>query len=71
MEDRPQHPVGEAVVIFLIVRRGEIGDDIGQAAVLDCPRGDVLVDGNRPAPAEPKSAVALEQRRTATARPPA
>ena len=35
MQDRPQHPVGEAVVVFLVVLLGEIGDHIGDVLVAD------------------------------------
>ena len=35
VQNRPQHPIGEAVVIFLIVGLDEVGHDIGQAAMLN------------------------------------
>ena len=38
MQDRPQHAIGEAVVIFLIVVVREIGDDILDVLVLDRSR---------------------------------
>ena len=61
MQDGPQDPIGEAVVVFLIVRRREIRHDIRKAAFLDGAGSDVLVRRYRPAPAEPQTAVALEQ----------
>ncbi len=33
MEDRPQHPVGETVVILVKILRLEVGDDIGVVAL--------------------------------------
>src|ERR1700738_1676261 len=62
MQYRPQHPIGEATVVFLIIRGGEIGNDIGHPALLDCAGGPLTVGGNRAAPAKPQPAVAFEQR---------
>ena len=35
MQDRPQHAVGEAVVVFLVVVFGKVGDDILDVFVFD------------------------------------
>ena len=62
MENRPQHPIGEAVVIFLIVGLDEVGHGIGHATVLNGLGRNILVARNRSAPAEPESLVPLEER---------
>jgi len=41
MQDRPQHPIGEAVVIFLIVGFAEVGDNVGHVTAFKGPGGDV------------------------------
>ena len=56
VQDRPQHPIGEAVVIFLIVGVDEVGHDVGHAALVNGPGGHILFGCNRPAPAEPEAA---------------
>jgi hypothetical protein len=62
MQDRPQHPVGEAVVVFLIIRLGQIGHDVGHVALIDGMGRDLAVGRDGAAPAEPDTAVLLEQR---------
>src|SRR5215831_20065457 len=62
VQDRPQHAIGEAVVIFLIVGLDQVGDDVGHVAALNGPGRDLLFSRNRSTPAEPEAAVALEQR---------
>ena len=62
MEDRPQHTFGEAGVVFLIIYGREIGDDVREPTLLDCPGNDLFVNRDRPAPTEPEVAVPLEQR---------
>ena len=42
MQNRPQHPVGEAVVVFLVVLLREIGDHVGHVLVRDRMHLDVL-----------------------------
>jgi hypothetical protein len=44
MEDRPQHTFGEAVVVFLIICGREIGDDVSEPTLLDCPGSDLFVN---------------------------
>ena len=61
VQNRPQHPIGETVVIFLIVGLDEVGDDVRHVAALNGPGRGVLVGRNRSTPAEPEPAVALEQ----------
>ena len=58
MQDRPQHPVGEAVVIFLVVGARQIGGDVGDAAVLDLAHRNLALGGDASAPAEPDAVVA-------------
>src|SRR4029453_7103768 len=61
VQNRPQHPISEAVVIFLIVGFAEIGDDIGHIATLNRPGPDVSFGRSGSSPAEPETAVAFEQ----------
>ena len=62
MQDRPQHPVGEAVVVFLVVVLGQIGDHVGDVLVADRVRLDIRARHGLAAPAEPDAAVALQSR---------
>ena len=62
MQDRPQHPVGEAVVVFLIFLLGKIGDHVGDALVADRVRLDIGAWHGLAAPAEPDAAVAFQSR---------
>ena len=71
VENWPQHPISEAVVIFLIVGLDEVGHGIGYAAVLNGLGRNILVARNRSAPAEPDPSCRLRSERTATASPPA
>jgi hypothetical protein len=61
VQDRPKHLVGKAVVIFLVVGIDEIGHDVGHLALVNGPRGDIVLGCNGPAPAEPQAATPLEQ----------
>lgn len=61
VQHRPQHAVGEAVVIFMIVRRGEIERHVVQILALDHLRGDGRILGHAAAPAAPY-ALATAQR---------
>src|SRR6266566_4123701 len=62
MQDRPQHSVGKAVVIFLEVLATEISDDIGDLVTDDFLQLDLGSGRHLPAPAEPDSRSALESR---------
>ena len=33
VQDRPQHPIGKAVVVFVVIFLGQIGNDVGNAAL--------------------------------------
>ena len=61
VQDRPQHTIGEAVVVFLKIIAGEIGDDIFDVLVLDRSRFP-LAGGDFAAPAQPDAAVLLQCR---------
>ena len=62
MQNRPQHPVGEAVVVFLIVLLGEVGDHIGDVLVVHRVHLDIRARHSLAAPAEPHAPVALQGR---------
>ena len=61
VQDRPQHAVGEAVVVFLVVLLGEVGHHVAQAALVMVLVARSSIRGDRSAPAEPEAAVLLEQ----------
>ena len=58
MKDRPQHAVGEAVVIFLDVGLRKIDQDIGDLVDFDDPRFAGRLVGDLAAPAEPQAVAA-------------
>jgi hypothetical protein len=60
VQDRPQHAIGEAVVVFLVVLLREIERDIGDLVVHNLPRCDLGARGDLPAPAEPDAGRVLE-----------
>ena len=60
VQDRPQHPVGEAVVVFLIVGLGEIDHGVFDPAAFEAARRRLAV-ADVAAPAEP-DADAIAQR---------
>ncbi len=62
MQDRPQHAIGKAAVIFLIVRIDQVRHDVGDTAAFDGLGHDIVFVGNLPAPAEPDARTALQQR---------
>src|SRR5258706_8216160 len=62
MQDRPKNPIGETVIILLIVGFGEAGDDVGYVAVVNGRDRDILVGRDHSAPAEPDTALTFEQR---------
>src|SRR4051812_50216888 len=62
MQDRPEHTVGETVVVFLEISAREIGGDIGDAAMLDLAERLFALRTRPPAPTEPEALVALEER---------
>ena len=53
VQHRPQHPVGEAIVIFLIVLLGEVGHDERALPLSDRARFDCTGGNDFAAPAEP------------------
>ena len=61
VQDRPQHPVGEAVVIFLVVGLGEVDDGVFDPAASEAARRRRLAVADVAAPAEP-DADAIAQR---------
>ena len=69
VQDRPQHPVGEAVVIFLVVLLGQVGDDEAPLRGLDLARGDLACRDNIAAPAEPHRLRMLPDRRERDLKP--
>src|SRR5690606_30723491 len=69
MQDRPQHAVGEAVVIFVVIFLRQIGDDIGNLVGLDGLGLQALV-GNASAPAEPDAWMFLQRRQYSDLKPP-
>ena len=63
MQHRPQHPVGEAIIIFLIVLLGEVGHDERALLVFDRARFDGTGGNDFAAPAEPHALHFVENRR--------
>ena len=61
VQDRPQHAIGETVVIFLKIVAREVGDDIFDVLVLDGSRFP-LAGGDFAAPAQPDAAILLQSR---------
>ena len=61
MEDGPQYPVGKAIVVFLIIRLGEVGDDIRQATTVNGLGRNISVRGDLSAPSEPNTWMLLQQ----------
>ena len=61
VQDRPQHPVGEAVVIFLVVGLGEVDDGVFDPAAFEAARRRRFAVADVAAPAEP-DADAIAQR---------
>src|SRR5262249_34906358 len=61
VQDRPQHPVGEAVVVFLVILLGEIGNDVGDLVFDDLAGLDLAARGDAATPAEPDSGRTLER----------
>ena len=53
VQDRPQHPVGEAVVIFLVIGLGEVDDRVFDPAAPDAARRRRFLIADVAAPAEP------------------
>ena len=47
VQDRPQHLIGEAVVIFLIVGVDEVGNHVGHLALMNGPGGDIVLARQR------------------------
>ena len=62
MQDGPEHLVGVAVVVFLIVFFGQIGQHIGLLTALIGPNLHVRPRGDPTAPAEPNPGMPLENR---------
>ena len=62
MQDRPQHPIGEAVVVLLEVAPRDVGGDVGDARMLELANLLLALGHGAAAPAEPDALVALEER---------
>jgi hypothetical protein len=62
MQDRPQHPVGEPIIVFLIVMFSQVGDDVFDILVFDGSRSKLVLCSDFPAPAEPHASVVLQCR---------
>src|SRR5262249_23649023 len=62
VQDRPQHPVGETVVVFLEIRAVQIRSNVSHAAAFDGMNVFVAALSKLTAPAEPDAAVALDER---------
>ena len=62
MQDRPQHAVGEAVVILLEVAARDVGGDVGDAGMLEFANLFLALRHGTAAPAEPDAFVTLEER---------
>ena len=61
VQDRPEHTIGKAIVVFLVVRLRKIADDVCQAAMLYGRRGVVIVAGDFSAPPEPDAGILFQQ----------
>jgi hypothetical protein len=60
VQDWPQHPVGETVVILMVVLLGEIGDHIGHIFVGDRMHRNVPLGNGLAAPAEPHASITFQ-----------
>ena len=60
VEDRPQHAIGEAVVIFLVVLDREIGHDVGDVLLHHRVSFDLRLCDRLAAPTEPDAAVTFQ-----------
>ena len=59
---RPQHPIGETVIVFLIIMLSQIGDDVFDVLVLDGSHSQLVLRSNLPAPSKPHATVVLQRR---------
>src|SRR5712692_4918249 len=62
MQNRPQHPIGEPVIVFLIIMFSQVGDDVFDVLVLDGSRSQLLSRSDFSAPSEPHASVVLQRR---------
>ena len=62
MQDRPEHPIREAVVVFAVVLFGEIERDVANTAAFRPLRRNLGADANLSAPAEPNAGFLFERR---------
>src|SRR5262249_25855857 len=62
MENRPQHPIGEAVIILLIIMFRQVGDNVLDVLVFEGSRPQLVLGANLSAPPDPNSAVVLQCR---------
>ena len=53
VQNRPQHPIGKTVVVFLVVLLRQVGDDVSGSRPLDRLGDDFLGWDDVSAPAEP------------------
>ena len=63
VQNRPQHPIGEAVVVFLVVLLRQVGDDVSGSRPLDRLGDDFVGWDHISAPAEPYVGNHFEDRR--------
>ena len=70
MQDRPQHPVGEAVVEFLVVVLAQVDGDVGSVVLIDA-LGRPLASATRPLQPNQRPPRRRSAARIATSRPPA
>src|SRR2546427_9386923 len=61
MQNRPQHPIGEPVIVFLIIMFGQIGDDVFDVLVFDGSRSELVSRPDFSAPSEPHASVVLQR----------
>ena len=62
VQDRPQHAIGEAVVVFLVILDRKIGHDIGDVLLHHGVSFDLGLRDGLAAPAEPHSAATFQGR---------
>jgi hypothetical protein len=62
MQNWPQHPIGETVIVFLKFVFGEIGDDVLDIVTFDGSRSQFILRADLSAPSDPDAAVAVQRR---------
>ena len=61
MQNRPQHPIGETVIVLLIIVFGEVGNDVLDVLVFDRSRPQLFPRPDLSAPSEPDAAIVLQR----------